>query len=67
MKLLLLADTHVPHRARNLPDQVWDEIARADVVIHAGDWVAPQLLDELEAGSAQLVACWGYNDGQALR
>ncbi|HZE15750.1 MAG TPA: metallophosphoesterase [Mycobacterium sp.] len=67
MKLLLLADTHVPHRAQNLPDQVWDEIARADVVMHAGDWVAPQLLDELEARSARLVACWGNNDGPALR
>ena len=67
MRLLLIADTHVPKRARDLPAQVWDEVARADVVIHAGDWVAPELLDELETRAARLVACWGNNDGPALR
>ena len=67
MRLLLLADTHIPHRARDLPAQVWEEVATADVVIHAGDWVAPELLDELAARSGRLVACWGNNDGPALR
>jgi uncharacterized protein len=67
VKLLLLADTHVPHRARDLPAQVWDEVARADVVVHAGDWVTPELFDELTAKSRRLVACWGNNDGPALR
>ena len=67
MKLLLLADTHVPRRARDLPPRVWEEIARADVVVHAGDWVIPQLLDELTARSARLVACSGNNDGPELR
>ena len=67
MRLLLIADTHVPTRARDLPAQVWDEVAAADVVVHAGDWVAPELLDELETRAARLVACWGNNDGPALR
>ena len=67
MRLLLIADTHVPVRARDLPAQVWDEVAKADVVVHAGDWVALELLDELESRSARLLACWGNNDGTALR
>ena len=67
MRLLLIADSHVPQRARDLPVPVWDEVARADVVVHAGDWVSTELLDELEARSARLVACWGNNDGPALR
>ncbi|BBX98805.1 metallophosphoesterase family protein [Mycobacterium lacus] len=67
MRLLLIADTHVPTRARDLPAQVWAEVARADVVMHAGDWVAPELLDQLEARSSRLVACWGNNDGPRLR
>jgi putative phosphoesterase len=65
--LLLIADTHVPARARDLPARVWDEVATADVVIHAGDWMALELLDELESRSARLVACWGNNDGPELR
>ena len=67
MKLLLIADTHVPKRARDLPAVVWDEVARADVVIHAGDWVDSALLDTLESRAARLVACWGNNDGPDLR
>jgi putative phosphoesterase len=67
VRLLLIADTHVPKRARDLPAQVWDEVAEADVVMHAGDWVTPDLLDELEARAARLLACWGNNDGSALR
>jgi uncharacterized protein len=67
MRLLLIADTHVPKRARDLPAQVWDEVATADVVIHAGDWVTPKLLDELETRAARLIGCWGNNDGDELR
>ena len=63
----MIADTHVPLRARELPAQAWDEVTKADVVLHAGDWVALELLDELESRSARLVACWGNNDGPALR
>ena len=67
MRLLLIADTHVPKRARDLPARVWDEVAAADVVIHAGDWVEPALLDSLEARASRLIACWGNNDGAELR
>ncbi|BBY94441.1 phosphoesterase [Mycobacterium gallinarum] len=67
MRLLLIADTHVPKRARDLPARVWDEVDAADVVIHAGDWVEPQLLDTLDARAERLIACWGNNDGAELR
>jgi putative phosphoesterase len=67
MRLLLLADTHIPKRARALPPRVWDAVARADLVVHAGDWVDVALLDELESRAAALLGCWGNNDGPALR
>ncbi|BBZ36062.1 metallophosphoesterase family protein [Mycolicibacterium confluentis] len=67
MRLLIISDTHVPTRAKDLPAAVWDEVDRADVVIHAGDWMEVGLLDALEARSAKLVACWGNNDGPDLR
>jgi putative phosphoesterase len=67
MDLLIISDTHLPKRARDLPAQVWDEVVRADVVVHAGDWVDVALLDALEARAARLVACWGNNDGDDLR
>jgi uncharacterized protein len=67
VKLLLLADTHVPKRARALPEQVWAAVDAADVVIHAGDWVTVDLFDDLSARSRRLIACWGNNDGDDLR
>ncbi|WP_290052727.1 metallophosphoesterase family protein [Amycolatopsis solani] len=67
MRLLLISDTHLPARARELPSQVWDEVAAADVVVHAGDWVEIGLLDELEARSKRLIGVYGNNDGADLR
>ena len=67
MRLLLLADTHLPTRARDLPAQVWREVEAADLVVHAGDWVSVALLDRLEERSRRLLACWGNNDGAQLR
>ena len=66
-RLLIMADTHVPKRARDLPGQVWREVETADVVLHAGDWVDVGLLDELEARAHRLVGVWGNNDHGALR
>lgn len=63
----MISDTHLPVRAKRLPGAVWDAVDEADVVIHAGDWVGVELLDELEARARRLVACWGNNDGPALR
>jgi putative phosphoesterase len=67
VRLLILADTHVPKRARDLPPGVWSAVDDADVVLHAGDWVDVPLLDALERRAARLVAVYGNNDGPALR
>lgn len=67
MRLTVLADTHLPKRAKDLPAEVWASVEAADVVLHAGDWVDVALLDELEARAARVVGCWGNNDGPALR
>ena len=66
VRLLLIADTHVPRRARDLPHQVWEEVDRADLVVHAGDWVEAALLARLEERS-DVLGCWGNNDGAELR
>jgi putative phosphoesterase len=66
-RLLLLADTHVPRRARDLPAPVWQAVDAADVVLHAGDWTDAATLDRLEERAARLVGVWGNNDGPELR
>ncbi|QHC68385.1 YfcE family phosphodiesterase [Rathayibacter sp. VKM Ac-2759] len=67
MRLLLLADTHLPKRAKALPEEVWHAVDEADLVVHAGDWVDEATLDALEARSRRLLAVWGNNDPAGLR
>lgn len=67
IRLLLLADTHVPKGAQDLPAQVWEQVDAADVVVHAGDWVDIGLLDRVEARARRLLGVYGNNDPGALR
>ena len=64
--VLVLSDTHLPKRARELPAQLWADIEAADAVVHAGDWVSEAALDEMLQRSRRLIACYGNNDGGAL-
>lgn len=65
-RILIIADTHVPRRARVLPDAVRSAARSADLLIHAGDWVSAAVLDELES-LVEVVGVWGNNDGPDLR
>ncbi len=67
MRLLIVSDTHLPLRARDLPAPVWSAVDDADVVVHAGDWVSTDLLDAPQARASRLVGVYGNNDGSALR
>lgn len=45
----LLADTHIPHRLKRLPQAVLDALAGCDVILHAGDVDDPAALEPLRA------------------
>jgi putative phosphoesterase len=66
-RLLLMSDTHVPARARDLPPAVWAAVDAADVVVHAGDWTDARLLDALDERAARLIGVFGNNDHGVLR
>jgi putative phosphoesterase len=65
--LLIISDTHLPVRAKDLPAPVWAAVDEVDVVIHAGDWVSVDLLDALQDRAARVVGVYGNNDGAELR
>jgi uncharacterized protein len=67
MQLVIVADTHVPKRARDLPAPLWRAAEAADVVLHAGDWVDVALLDAMQARCNRVVGVVGNNDGPPLR
>lgn len=65
-RLLLVADTHIPGRARRLPTALLRAADTADLIVHAGDWVSEAVLDEL-LGHGEVIGVYGNNDGDDLR
>lgn len=61
MVVAVLADTHIPKRARDLPAQAYQHLERADAIIHAGDVLTNELLEQL-ARIAPVYAVLGNND-----
>jgi putative phosphoesterase len=60
--VVVLSDTHIRRGGkRRLPDSAYAHLERADVVLHAGDVVVPEVLDEL-GGFAPVHAVLGNND-----
>lgn len=66
MRLLLISDTHLPTRAKTLPAALVEELGRADVVVHAGDWVDEAAYALVAGHARELVAVHGNNDSPAL-
>ena len=60
-RLLLISDTHIPGRARALPSALLRAAAAADLIIHAGDWVAASVLDEL-TDHGEVLGVFGNNE-----
>lgn len=49
VRVLVLSDTHVPTRAKDIPGVVWQEAKRADAILHAGDIAGKKFFDELDS------------------
>lgn len=47
MLLAVLADTHIPTKAKDLPSSAWRVVADADLILHAGDVCETSVLDDL--------------------
>ncbi|GAA3338989.1 metallophosphoesterase [Curtobacterium pusillum] len=60
---VLLSDTHLPKRAKDLPEPLWADIDAADLVVHAGDWVDLATLDAVAGRASRFEGVRGNNDG----
>ena len=69
MLLAVISDTHMPRGARRLPPACVERLAAADLILHAGDVMTAEVLEELER-LGPVVAVRGNMDrgrlGQAL-
>jgi putative phosphoesterase len=57
----VLADSHIPKRARDLPAQAYQHLSRVEAIIHAGDVLVMDVLERLER-IAPVYAVRGNND-----
>ena len=66
-RVAVISDTHLPRGTRALPDECVRLLAAADLVLHAGDFVATAVLDELRAIGPPVEAVSGNMDEPALK
>ena len=61
MEIAIISDTHLPRGRRRLPDPCVARLKAADLIVHAGDLSAIQVLEELR-GYGNVVAVHGNVD-----
>jgi putative phosphoesterase len=67
MLIAIVADTHLPRGARAIPSLCLERMRAADLIVHAGDLVSEEVLDELDALGPPVRAVHGNMDSAALR
>ena len=67
MRLAIVSDTHMPRGARALPDACVEQLESADAILHAGDFSAAEVLEELEEFGVPVHAVHGNVDSPELR
>ena len=48
MLIGLISDTHIPDRAKEIPQKVIDTFKDVDLILHAGDLTSMEVIEELE-------------------
>jgi len=66
MKVVVVSDTHMPRMAKKLPERLLKELAKADAIVHAGDWTKMSVYEQL-AAFAPTYGVIGNNDGEELK
>lgn len=66
MKVAVVADTHTRGMSRTIPMGAWPYLETADHILHAGDVVEPDVLDELKT-LAPVTAVMGNCDALDVR
>lgn len=61
MLIGLISDTHIPDRAKEIPQKVLEAFSEVDLIIHAGDLTSMKVIEELEE-IAPVVAIQGNMD-----
>ena len=61
MLIGLISDTHIPDRAKEIPQKVFDAFSEVDLILHAGDLTSLKVIEDLEK-IAPVIAIQGNMD-----
>ena len=67
MLIAVVSDTHLPRGTRRIPDECIERMAGADLILHAGDFVSVEALEQTEALGPPLAAVHGNIDSIDVR
>jgi len=66
VKILVLSDTHIPRVSQDLPETIYAEAGKVDLILHAGDFVDIEVLESLKK-LKKVCAVYGNMDSSELR
>jgi putative phosphoesterase len=67
MLIGIISDTHLPRGGRRLPQSCVERLGACDLILHAGDVMTADVLDEMEGIGPPLLAVHGNVDSDELR
>ena len=67
MLIAIVSDTHLPRGERAIPARCVELMGSADLIVHAGDFVAPDVLDRIERLGPPVTGVHGNMDAAELR
>jgi uncharacterized protein len=66
LRIVVISDTHMPKRAKKLPDMLTDALKSADLILHAGDWQTVEVYKELSL-YGPVEGVYGNVDGEEIK
>lgn len=67
MLIAIVSDTHLPRGGRRIPERCVELMRGADLVLHAGDFCSPEVLEGIETLGPAVVGVSGNMDSPELR
>jgi uncharacterized protein len=67
VRVAVISDTHLPRGTRRLPDECVRLLRGSELILHAGDFVAAEVLDGLQAIGPPVEGVCGNMDEPALK
>ncbi len=67
MRIGVISDTHIPERAKSIPQKILNDFKTVDMVVHAGDLLDLSVLEELRRVCKDVRAVWGNMDSAEVR